>query len=88
MNCFRHSYLIVHLDDDFFPQLEKVIEKYDDYTRCKTEQWDGKEYNSEDHPDRESKACWIDDNAVYPLVDGLVRFANTKAEWNFDIDFI
>ena len=22
------------------------------------------------------------------MVDGLVRFANTKAEWNFDIDFI
>tara|TARA_Y100001968_G_scaffold256652_1_gene243047 strand:+ start:409 stop:975 length:567 start_codon:yes stop_codon:yes gene_type:complete len=88
MNCFRHSYLIVHLDDDFFPQLEKAIEKYDDYERCKTEQWDGKKYNSEDHPDRESKSCWIDDDAVYPMVDGLVRFANSKAEWNFDIDFI
>ena len=31
MNSFKHQYMVVHLDDDFFPQLEKAIEPYQDY---------------------------------------------------------
>ena len=28
MNSFKHQYMVVHLDDDFFPQLEKAIKPY------------------------------------------------------------
>ena len=88
MNSFRHQYMIVHLDDDFFPLLEKALNPYHEYEQCKTDQWDGQNYTSEDHPDRSSKACWVDDTNVYELVDGLIQFANKKCEWNLDVDYI
>lgn len=88
MNSFRHQYMVVHLDDDFFPLLEKALEPHTEYEPCKTDHWDGNTYSSRDHRDRSSKVCFVDDNKVYELVDGLVRFANSKCEWNLDVDFI
>ena len=69
--------MVVHLDDDFFPQLEKAIEPYQDYESGKTDQWDGNKYQAQDNKDRSSKLCWIDDDEVYAMMDGLVHFANT-----------
>ena len=78
MNSFRHQYMVVHLDDEFFPLLEKALKPYNQYEECKTDQWDGVNYTSEDHPDRSSKACWVDDHKIYELMDGLIAFANSK----------
>ena len=88
MNSFKHQYMVVHLDDDFYPQLEKAIEPYQDYESCKTDQWDGLKYQAQDHKDRSSKACWIDNDEVYAMMDGLVHFANTKCDWNLDVNFM
>ena len=88
MNSFRHQYMVVHLDDEFFPLLEKALKPYNQYEECKTDQWDGVNYTSEDHPDRSSKACWVDDHKIYELMDGLIAFANSKCEWNLDVNYI
>lgn len=89
MNSFKHQYMIVHLDDEFFPLLEKALKPYNKYDQGKTDLWDGETYtSSEDHPDRSSKICWVDDSNVYELMDGLVAFANAKCEWNLDVNFI
>ena len=88
MNSFKNQYVVVPLVDDFFQQLEKAIKPYDNYKLCRTDQWDGSKFNKEIHKDRSSKACWIDDQEVYALMDGLIYFANKKCEWNLDIDFI
>ena len=88
MNSFKHQYMVVHLDDDFFPQLEKAIKPYQDYESGKTDQWDGNKYQAQDNKDRSSKLCWIDDDEVYAMMDGLVHFANTKCGWNLDVNFI
>ena len=37
MNSFRHQYMIVHLDDEFFPLLEKALKPYNQYEECKTD---------------------------------------------------
>ena len=88
MNSFKHQYMIVHLDDEFYPLLEKALKPYNKYDQGKTDQWNGKEYTSEDHPDRSSQVCWVDDSNVYELMDGLVAFANSKCEWNLDVNFM
>lgn len=88
MNSLKNQYVVVPLVDDFFQQLEKAIKPYDNYKSCRTDQWDGSKFNKEIHKDRSSKACWIDDQEVYALMDGLIYFANKKCEWNLDIDFI
>ena len=84
MNSFKHQYMVVHLDDDFFPQLEKAIKPYQDYESGKTDQWDGNKYQAKDNKDRSSKLCWIDNDEVYAMMDGLVHFANTKYDWHCD----
>ena len=88
MNSFKHQYMVVHLDDDFFPQLEKAIKPYQDYESGKTDQWDGNKYQAKDNKDRSSKLCWIDNDEVYAMMDGLVHFANTKCDWNLDVNFM
>ena len=65
MNSFKHQYMVVHLDDDFFPQLEKAIKPYQDYESGKTDQWDGNKYQAQHNKDRSSKLCWIDNDEVY-----------------------
>ena len=88
MNSFKHQNMVVHLDDDFFPQLEKAIEPYQDYESGKTDQWDGNKYQAQDNKDRSSKLCWIDNDEVYAMMDGLVYFANKQCGWDLDVDFI
>ena len=56
--------MVVHLDDDFFPQLEKSIEPYQNYESGKTDQWDGNKYQAQDNKDRSSKLCWRDNDEV------------------------
>ena len=50
--------------------------------------WDGGKYDSTKSTDRKCKLCFLDDPEIYALIDGLVRFANSKCEWNLDIDYI
>lgn len=88
MKSFKYQYLRLILNDDIFQQILDLTDQYVDYEICKTEYHDGENYVSRDNPDRNSKACFIDDPKLYELVDGLTRFANEECKWNYDIDFI
>lgn len=88
MNSFHYQYLKIKLEDDFFASLRKALEPYTEYEECKTDNWDGETLQSKFSDIRSSKACFVDDPEVYRLVDGLVRFANAKCQWNLDVDFI
>tara|TARA_B000000557_G_C20801631_1_gene455831 strand:+ start:825 stop:1415 length:591 start_codon:yes stop_codon:yes gene_type:complete len=96
MNSFKHQYIIINMEDDYFDLIERQLSKcqgtdreskpIDDYESSKVE---GLENKGElDLVNRESKSRFIDDERLYGLVDGFVRFANEKCEWNYDIDFI
>ena len=46
------------------------------------------QYQAQDNKDRSSKLCWIDNDEVYAMMDGLVYFANKQCGWDLDVDFI
>ena len=97
MNSFRNQYIVIKMEDDYYDLIQKQLEQaraidrnnkpIEDYQDSKVEGLDHKE-GSYDEVNRSSKSRFIDDERLYGLVDGLVRFANSKAEWNYDIDFI
>mgnify|MGYP001380567054 CR=1 FL=1 len=56
MNSFKNQYVVVPLVDDFYQQLEKAIEPFDNYKPGRTDQWDGSKFQSQNHKDRSSKS--------------------------------
>jgi len=97
MNSFRNQYIVIKMEDDYYDLIQKQLEQaraidrnnkpIEDYQDSKVEGLDHKE-GSYDEVNRSSKSRFIDDERLYGLVDGFARFANSKAEWNYDIDFI
>jgi len=97
MNSFRNQYIVIKMEDDYYDLIQKQLEQaraidrnnkpIEDYQDSKVEGLDHKE-GSYDEVNRQSKSRFIDDERLYGLVDGFARFANSKAEWNYDIDFI
>ena len=85
------------MEDEYYDLIQKQLEQaraidrnnkpIEDYQDSKVEGLDHKE-GSYDEVNRSSKSRFIDDERLYGLVDGFARFANSKAEWNYDIDFI
>ena len=97
MNSFRNQYIVIKMEDDYYDLIQKQLEQaraidrnnkpIEDYQDSRVEGLDHKE-GSYDEVNRSSKSRFIDDERLYGLVDGFARFANSKAEWNYDIDFI
>ena len=97
MNSFRNQYIVIKMEDEYYDLIQKQLEQaraidrnnkpIEDYQDSKVEGLDHKE-GSYDEVNRSSKSRFIDDERLYGLVDGFARFANSKAEWNYDIDFI
>tara|TARA_R100000278_G_C5466740_1_gene162949 strand:+ start:312 stop:869 length:558 start_codon:yes stop_codon:yes gene_type:complete len=85
------------MEDEYFDLIEKQLKTargkdrnnkpIDDYELSKVEGVDSK-VGAYDEVNRQSKSRFIDDERLYGLMDGMVRFANEKCEWNYDIDFI
>jgi len=97
MNSFKNQYIIIKMEDDYYDLILKQLAKarsvdrnnkpIEDYQESKVEGLDFKA-GTYDKANRLSKSRFIDDERLYGLIDGFVRFANSKAEWNYDIDFI
>ena len=97
MNSFRNQYIVIKMEDDYYDLIQKQLEQaraidrnnkpIEDYQDSKVEGLDSK-VGAYDKVNRQSKSRFIDDERLYGLVDGFARFANSKAEWNYDIDFI
>ena len=97
MNSFRTQYIIIKMEDEYFDLIEKQLKTargkdrnnkpIDDYELSKVEGVDSK-VGAYDKVNRQSKSRFIDDERLYGLMDGMVRFANEKCEWNYDVDFI
>ena len=98
MNSFRYQYLKLKLEKEFFEMLSKAVDQsqridqsgraIDSLEDGRVDTWDGGKYDSTESTDRKCKLCFLDDPEIYALIDGLVRFANSKCEWNLDIDYI
>ena len=97
MNSFRTQYIIIKMEDEYFDLIEKQLKTargkdrnnkpIDDYELSKVEGVDSK-VGAYDKVNRQSKSRFIDDERLYGLMDGMVRFANEKCELNYYVDFI
>jgi len=92
MRSFKYQYLKLKLEEKFYNNLVEIIndsEPAGSHGQIKEELslTDGKVMNG----DPQSRSCsltFIDNKELYKLLNPLVQLANTKLEWNLDIDYI